>query len=161
MGNSMACFCPDKEVTRLPRQTSKKSPISSRSTKKQRQRHHHDHQGGLTGDDDLLLKQQAMAAALLFRDYQRTGNMEPVMNRSTSVVYPSPAPKKQGFGLPKSSSSRQHSGLDTVVHPRELVTSLVSFFFTEFYSMNRYNNLIEPDENLIVQKCVCRNFFFF
>lgn len=120
----MACFSPDKEVTRLPRQTSKKSPISSRSTKKQRQRHHHDHQGGLTEDDDLLLKQQAMAAALLFRDYQRTGNMEPVMNRSTSVVYPSTAPKKQGFGLHKSSSSRQHSGLDTVVQPRELVTSL-------------------------------------
>lgn len=137
MGNSLVCFSPHKEVMNLQRQNSKKPPLSSRSTKKQRQKNHdhdHDHQSVTGDEDDLALKQQALAAALLFREYQKNGNSEPNMSRSTSVVYPSPAGKKQPFPRSSSTSRQRFASVQTsVLHPRELVTSLVSFFFFFFF----------------------------
>ncbi|PON79700.1 Methyl esterase [Parasponia andersonii] len=133
MGNSFGCITPHKEVSSLQRRPSKrrstKSPSSSpfndsssssfltriRSTKKKTE---------LTREDDLLLQQQAMAAALLFRQHQRNGGADipaALINRSTSVVYPSPAPQKQGFT--RSSSSRQRSGSDTLLQPQDLLNS--------------------------------------
>ena len=139
MGNSMGCFTPQKKVTNLQRRPStKRSTTSSssspfhdsfikrnRSTKKKTEQ--------LREEDDSLLQQQAMAAALLFRQHQRNGGgdiPEALMNRSTSVVYPSPAPKKQGFT--RSSSSRQRSGSDALLQPQELLHSQVGLFFSGF-----------------------------
>ncbi|KAH7516107.1 hypothetical protein FEM48_Zijuj10G0099800 [Ziziphus jujuba var. spinosa] len=123
MGNSLACLVP-KEMTNSRRIITSSSSINttsspfskrSRSTKKKKQ-------DGIVLDDevDLLLKQQALAAALLFQEHQRNAGagagdppVIPFINRSTSVVYPSPQPKKQSFTR-SSSTSRQRSRSDTL-----------------------------------------------
>ena len=123
MGNSFACFSSHSQVTK----SSKRSPpfpnSRSASTKKKGQK---------LRDDDLLLQQQSYADALLFREHQRAGNFPATgLNRSASVVYPTPPAKKQS--LPKSSSSRQRSGSDAVVQPHQLVNSQVNrigYYFT-------------------------------
>lgn len=139
MGNSLGCITPQKEVTMIQRRPSKRRstpssspfhdsfPFITRNRSKKRSE--------LT-EHDLVLQQQAMAAALLFRQQQRNGGGDipaALMNRSTSVVYPSPAPKKQGFT--RSSSSRQRSGSDTLLQPRELLNSQVSFYFLLFFEI--------------------------
>ncbi|KAM2887482.1 hypothetical protein FF1_011344 [Malus domestica] len=125
MGNSMACFLPAHKPGNLTRNPSKRPTYSSPSlasagstrrssngsTKKKER---------LSDADDLLLQQQAIEAVLLFQNVQKNGGSSQLFNRSTSVVYPSPAPKNQGFA--KSSSSRQRLRSDTLgFQPLELV----------------------------------------
>ncbi|XP_059445202.1 putative methylesterase 11, chloroplastic isoform X1 [Corylus avellana] len=119
MGNSWACFSPkEKEVSfvrepskRLPNYSSPFSPFSFSTKSKSKKRENLDEY------DDALIQQQAqLAAALLFQHHQQTGSLP--LNRSTSVVYPSPAPKK----IPRSSSSGQHSRADhSLIHPHQLL----------------------------------------
>ncbi|KAF4368181.1 hypothetical protein F8388_022814 [Cannabis sativa] len=126
MGNSWGCFAPRREVNNLlqRRPTNNKKSSSSPSHDSFITRNRSTNKKTEHREDDLLLQQQAMAAALLFRQHQRNGTGDlpaSLMNRSTSVVYPSPAPRKQAFA--KSSSSRQRSGSDTLLHPQELLVS--------------------------------------
>ncbi|GLT68425.1 hypothetical protein SLA2020_406580 [Shorea laevis] len=115
MGNSWACFSP-KEVT-FVREPSKRlpnsSPFSPFSTTKSKSKK----KANLDEYDDALIQQQAqLAAALLFQHHQQTASLPAgPLNRSTSVVFPSPAPKK----IPRSSSSGQQSRADhtLLLHP--------------------------------------------
>ncbi|KAB1206790.1 putative methylesterase 13, chloroplastic [Morella rubra] len=112
MGNSWACFAPEvKEVT-LTRKTSKRLPNSSRKSRTSTSTPTMDI--GML-NDDAFIQQQALAAALLFRQHQQ--NLSLPLARSTSVVYPSPGPKR----LPKSSSSRQRSSSDSLIQTYQLV----------------------------------------
>lgn len=123
MGNSWACFAPEvKEVT-LTRKTSKRLPNSSRKSRTSTSTPTMDI--GML-NDDAFIQQQALAAALLFRQHQQ--NLSLPLARSTSVVYPSPGPKK----LPKSSSSRQRSSSDSLIHTYQLVKQ-VCVNFSRFW----------------------------
>jgi hypothetical protein len=138
MGNSWACFSPkEKEVSfvrepskakRLPNYSSPFSSFSTKSKSKSKKGENPDEY------DDALIQQQAqLAAALLFQHHQQTGSL--TLNRSTSVVYPSSAPKK----IPRSSSSGQHSRADhTLIHPHQLLNqvSIFNFFFVIVFLMN-------------------------
>ncbi|PQP91658.1 putative methylesterase 11 chloroplastic [Prunus yedoensis var. nudiflora] len=124
MGNSLVCFSPSHKKPNsktFNREPSKRSPSSSpflssiastrrskRSSKKKEML-----------ADDSLLQQQAIEAVLLFQNHQKNASSIP-LNRSTSVVYPSPGQQNQSFT--KSSSSRQRLRSDAVsFQPLELV----------------------------------------
>ena len=136
MGNSLRCFSFSAQShataeTALPRQPSKSpflgfasSPLRrSRSSKKKNNNKRS--LDDLDGDVDDL-QQQAMAAALLFQEYRRSGGNAAalMMNRSASVVHPSP-PARAKQGVPRSSSSRQRLGSDTIVQPQQLINPQV------------------------------------
>jgi hypothetical protein len=124
MGNSCACFSPKEkqQVTSFEREPSKRlpnsSPFSPFSTTKSKSKK----KGDLDQEyyDDALIQQQAqLAAALLFQHHQQSGSLP--LNRSASVVYPSPAPKK----IPRSSSSGQHSRADpTLIQPNHIINKV-------------------------------------
>ncbi|GMY25834.1 putative methylesterase 11, chloroplastic [Fagus crenata] len=115
MGNSWACFTP-KGVT-FTRKPSKHLPNSSPFSSTTKKRTSSSKKKEKLEINDALIQQHALAAALLFHHHQQNGSLQ--LNRSTSVVYPSPAgPKK----LPKSSSSRQRSRTDdSLIQPHQLV----------------------------------------
>ncbi|XP_061991462.1 putative methylesterase 11, chloroplastic isoform X1 [Rosa rugosa] len=126
MGNSMACFSPahipKKLSTNLSRKPSKRSPNSSPffgSSASTRRTKGSPKKTSQTLADDLMLQQQAIEAVLLFQNHQKNNGSQP-FNRSTSVVFPAPGPKKnQAFT--KSSSSRQPLVSETLFQPLELV----------------------------------------
>lgn len=135
MGNSLACLVPNDMTnsTRIITSSSiNTSPFSKRSgsTKKKKEKKN---DAVLDNDVDLLLKQQALAAALLFQQHQMNTSPLPFINRSTSVVYPSPQPKKQSFTR-SSSTSRHRSRSDTlnINHPPQLLLPTLQVHFKVF-----------------------------
>ncbi|KAH0991306.1 hypothetical protein GBA52_002789 [Prunus armeniaca] len=124
MGNSLVCFSPSHKKpnnNNFNREPSKRSPYSSPflSSIASTRRSNGSSKKKEMLADDLLLQQQAIEAVLLFQNHQKNASSIP-LNRSTSVVYPSPGQQNQSFT--KSSSSRQRLRSDAVsFQPLELV----------------------------------------
>ena len=137
MGNSWACFTP-KGVT-FTRKPSKHLPNSSPFSSTTKKRTSSSKKKEKLVINDALIQQHALAAALLFHHHQQNGSLQ--LNRSTSVVYPSPAgPKK----LPKSSSSRQRSRTDdSLIQPHQLVNKVFHLVFHWFLISNKFMNNLE------------------
>ncbi|KAL6294860.1 hypothetical protein ACE6H2_003002 [Prunus campanulata] len=124
MGNSLVCFSPSHKKPNsntFNREPSKRSPSSSpflSSIASTRRSNGSSKKKEMLADDSLL-QQQAIEAVLLFQNHQKNASSIP-LNRSTSVVYPSPGQQNQSFT--KSSSSRQRLRSDAVsFQPLELV----------------------------------------
>uniref|UniRef100_A0A2N9IYC1 AB hydrolase-1 domain-containing protein n=1 Tax=Fagus sylvatica TaxID=28930 RepID=A0A2N9IYC1_FAGSY len=124
MGNSWACFTPKgATLTRKPSKSLSNTSSFSASTSKRRSR------STFTStkkkeklDNAAFIQQHALAAAFLFHHHQQNGTVP--LNRSTSMIYPSPAPKN----VPKkSSSSRRRSRSDFFINqPLQLVNEDVN-----------------------------------
>ncbi|KAF3431596.1 hypothetical protein FNV43_RR26327 [Rhamnella rubrinervis] len=123
MGNSLACLVPKEATT--SRRTISPSDIKSWPSIRRNGSRKNNNKEEDDGPDDLLLKQQAIAAAMLFQEHQRNnanpggGGGSPFMNRSTSVVYPAPPPKRQSF--PRSSSTSRQRFPSPVTFMHQLV----------------------------------------
>ncbi|XP_058081647.1 putative methylesterase 11, chloroplastic isoform X3 [Magnolia sinica] len=79
--------------------------------------------------EEALIQEQALAAAAYILQHQQQnggsgGNLP--FDRSASLRYPAPGPKKQS--LPRSSSSRARSLTDPLLQPQQLVHQLESYF---------------------------------
>ncbi|GMY33398.1 putative methylesterase 11, chloroplastic [Fagus crenata] len=124
MGNSWACFTPKgTTLTRKPSKSLANTSSFSASTSKRRS------SSTFTStkkkekpDNAAFVQQHALAAAFLFHHHQQNGTLP--LNRSTSMIYPSPAPKN----VPKkSSSSRRRSRSDFFINqPLQLVNEDVN-----------------------------------
>lgn len=120
MGNSLACFVPKEATTTTSTRMVSPSDIKSwPSIKRNCSRKNNNKEED--DPDDLLLKQQAIAAAMLFQEHQRNNanagaGDSPFMNRSTSVVYPAPPPKKQSFPRSASTSRQRFLSPETFMH---------------------------------------------